>query len=300
MPTIWVMEIATSRRADLKSDAANGDLLYVGFGSFDNDEMEVAFAAEVPTLFPTTFRILYLRGVNIQQVGGLFWSCTARYESWAPEDIGSLLPSTPGGDPGNSPVNPGDTPADPLATAYAYTIDISAVTEHITQSKETRHKVKRFGGPNQNGPDCQRAIGVTPDGEIKGCDIVSPHMEMSITVDSGEANLNYYGTLYRLVGKHNASSFYGFAAGEVRFLGASINSKDRAKIQATFKFEMQPNETNIEICDSLTLPDKNGFDYIWVMYTPDVHAGRPVMVPYAAYVERVTDPADFDLLGIGH
>lgn len=295
-----VIEITGSREVDLTSDSGTATMLFVGYGTFDADEAEAGFASVVPEFFPTTFRILFLKNTNVKQVGGLFWSCTVQYQTWALEDIGSLTPSTPGGDPGNSPDNPGDSPTDPLPNAMSYAINISAVTEHITQSKETRHKTKRFGGPNENAPDNQRAIGVTADGEIKGCDVLSPHMEMSVTVQSGEANLNYYGTLYKMVGKVNQASFYGFAAGEVRFLGCDIQSQDRAKIQATFKFEMQPNETNIEICDSLTLADKKGFDYIWIGYEPGVQNDRPVMIPFAGYVERVTDSADFDKLGIGH
>lgn len=296
----WVMEIATSREVDLTSDSGTATMKFVGYGSFDNDVMETAFAAEVPTVFPTTFRVLIFKSSNVRHVGGLFWECDAKYQTWALEDIGALTPATPGGDPGNSPDNPGDAPGDPLPGAMSYSINISAVTEHITQSYETRHKTNRFGGPNEDAPDCQRAIGVTADGEIKGCDIVSPRMEMSVTVLSGEANLNYYGTLYKLVGKCNVAAWYGFAANEVKFMGADIQSHDRAKIQVTFKFEMQPNETNIEICDSLTLADKKGWDYIWVAYEPKVENERPIMVPYAAYVERVVKYVNFDLLGIGH
>jgi len=286
-----VYELYNSRKVDMGWDQQSADLIFYGRGELDDDDARAGFLAEVPA----TFFGLFLKTMNVECIGGINWICNAKYESTVIEVGDGQASSPPPSPPPPAPSQ--DTPLGP-----EYTVDLSAVTEKITQSKETRHRVQRFqsfpGGIP--APDNQRAIGITADGEVEGCERVSPRLEWTTTRAWGYTTLGYWKVLYSLVGKTNDDTFYGWARGEVLFLGASSQTKSQDGITTrTYKFAVQPNETDIVICDSLEVPDKRGWDYLWVAYESTADVGKLTQQPFAAYVERIYGEADFELIRIG-
>lgn len=285
MPDPFVIEFYQSRVVDIGSDNQTADLMFVCYGTDDDAVARALFASEIPALFLG----IYIDTIHIEPVGGLFWKADVHYDSKitnTEEGLGDASnPNTP-------PANPGDS--DPLGAEWSF--DISVVDEKITQSKATISKTKR--GPGV-APDNQKAIGISNDGEVEGCNRSSPHMEFSLTRVFGFVTLAYLRSLYTLVGTTNNASFYGYPTGTVLFIGASAKSQDNQKITISFKFAARPNETNIAICDNLTVPAKKGWEYLWVSYKNTQDNNRLFMQPDAAYVEKIYDSSNFSLIGIG-
>lgn len=284
MADIAVYEFYQSRKVNIGFDAQSAELMFVLNGTTDDVLARAAFLAEIPA----TFFGLQFKNVDIEPVGGLFWKATAQYDS----RVTSTADGVGGASPGETPAVPGGT--DPLSPEFAF--DISSVTEKITQSKSTRSKTKRGGGV---APNNEQAIGVTIDGEVEGCDRQSPHMEWSVTRVFGFVTLNYFQSLYALVGTVNNATFYGFPAGTLLFIGASLNVRDTEKVTMVYRFAARPNRTDIPICDGLTVPAKDGWEYLWVSYKNVDDANKLFMQPDAAYVERIYDTSNFAGIGIG-
>lgn len=290
---IDVYEMYNSRKLNLTHDSQSATLEFFSKGSTDEEEVRAAFQTEIPA----TFESLVIDNLDTECIGGDFWRATATYKS-----LSTALVEGGVGDPGNPPPEPGEpggppvyTSTDALGAEFAF--DISGVSEHITQSKSTRSKTKRGGGA---AADNKQAIGVTVDGEVKGCDRISPNLEYSVTITVGFITFGYLNTLYQLVGKVNNATFNGFAAGEVLLVGVSGQSRDVSKYTLTFKFACRPNEEDIDICgDASLVVDKEGWQYLWISYKNVEDAAQIFMQPDAAYVERIYDSGNFALLGIG-
>ena len=178
-----------------------------------------------------------------------------------------------------------------------YNFEIGLETLHITQSIETIHKIGQAG---DTAPDYKGAINVTDD-SVDGCDISVPIYNWSEThwVPHASVTNTYIGKLFHLTGKVNNAAFRTFEAGEVLFLGASGSRRGSADWEITFRFSAKPNKTNIHVGD-LTVPNKKGWEYLWVRYheVEDTAAKMMVMKPHSAYVEKVYEDGDFSDLEV--
>ncbi|MBI1370846.1 MAG: hypothetical protein GC162_19605 [Planctomycetes bacterium] len=176
----------------------------------------------------------------------------------------------------------------------SYDFDISGEALRITHSLSTT----KYG---TGAPDFKGAINVV-DGKVDGVDIIQPKFSFSEThiIDDGDVDESYKNTIASLVGKVNAASFRGHAAGEVLFTGASGSKrKKKGDWEIKFSFAVSLTRTDIPIGD-ITVTTKDGWDYLWVYYVSDIDstAHEPVQIPRSAYVEKVFYDADFSLLGI--
>ena len=181
----------------------------------------------------------------------------------------------------------------------SFNFDTAGGSKHLTQSLET---VAKF--PNE-APDFSGAIEVDHEGNVNGVDIAMPLMNFSEThyLRPSKVNTTYKRRLAELTGSVNDSSFRGYDAGEVLFLGAH-GSRRGKKVddywEITFKFAVSPNTKNLKI-GSLTISNKTGWDYLWVRYADDVSSDNKALIkkPEAAYVEKVYEEKNFGRLGIG-
>lgn len=158
-----------------------------------------------------------------------------------------------------------------------------------------------------DAPDLGGAIGYDGD-KIQGVDVFVPKMEWSRTVSKASLSFAYVLQVRSLVGKKNGAAFYGHAAGEALFLGASIQYSVGERWSVTHRFASQANEADVVItpgAEGITVPYARGWDYLWVRYEQkevyDTDEDKWVMtsVPAAAYVEEVYPDGDFTVLGIG-
>ena len=173
--------------------------------------------------------------------------------------------------------------------------DTTGGTVHVSQSFGTN----RFG---TLAPDFKGAIGVSDD-RVDGVDITIPAYKFSEThyIPRAFVGTSYKYTLFLLTGKVNNAAFKGFAAGEVLFLGSTGSRRGREDFEITYHFAASPNIASIVFTSSITVLDKEGWDYMWLYYNDEVDgtAHRIVRRPRAAYVERVYERADFGSLGLG-
>lgn len=180
-----------------------------------------------------------------------------------------------------------------------FSFDTGGGTMHRTQSLLTFSKT-----PN-SAPDYGGAIEVDNEGNVNGVDVTMPVMYFSEThyFKNSKVTTSYKKRLGELTGTINGSSFKGYSAGEVLFLGASGTRRgDKRKDlwEISFKFAVSPNQTGLRV-GSLSVSKKYGWDYLWVKYADDVAADKKSLIkkPVAAYVERVYRIGDFGGLGIG-
>ncbi len=180
-----------------------------------------------------------------------------------------------------------------------FSFDTGGGTMHRTQS------ILTFSRTPANAPDFGGAIEVDNEGNVNGVDVTMPVMYFSEThyFKNSKVTTSYKKRLGELTGTMNGSSFKGYAAGEVLFLGASGTRRgDKRKDlwEISFKFAVSPNQSGLKV-GTLTVSKKYGWDYLWVRYADDVAADKKNLIkkPVAAYVERVYRIGDFGGLGIG-
>lgn len=296
---VYCHELPNSRSYIDGKDTLQGTMEYVLKGTNDELIARTTFKSKSPTTFPNVPKLV--RGdINVRALGGLMWFATVTYIP----DYAPIFPAVGVvGTPLPVPAAPGLNT--PLGADFAF--DLSAQTEHITQSKGTASRTGRKNypqpGTNYTAPDHKGAIGVS-DGEIKGCDIFKPYLEWSRSVTFVSITQSYIDDLESLVGKVNNKTFYGANEGTTMFLGASGNIKDALKAVVTFKFARARHRTNIPIIGTapdgdLIIASKRAWDYLWIAYKNVEDAGQLTQQPVAGYVEKVIDAGDFDKLRIG-
>jgi len=179
----------------------------------------------------------------------------------------------------------------------SFSFDTGGGTQHITQSLDTRGKY---------GPAASDVLGgaIGFDGEnVAGVDITVPLFNFSEThyLPDEVVNQSYKMRLFRKTGMYNNDSFRGFDPGEVLFLGASGSRRGDGDWEISFRFSASQNQKNIKVGE-ITVPEKRGWDYLWVQYADDVDDNKKQIVkkPVAAYVEKVYYGTDFTSLGIGN
>ena len=195
---------------------------------------------------------------------------------------------------GETPDNP-DT--DDETSSFAF--DTGGGTMHRNQSLKTVAKV-----PN-DAPDFNGAIEVDNEGNVNGVDVTMPVLNFTEThtMAGSRVTTSYKKSVAALTGTVNRSSFRGFAAGEVLFLGASGQKRSRkasAPWEITFRFAVSPNQSSLSV-GKLKVSNKKGWDYLWVRYADKVADNKKNVIkePVAAYVEQVYPEGDFGNLGLG-
>ena len=193
--------------------------------------------------------------------------------------------------------DPDEPDEDEETTSFAF--DTGGGTMHRNQSIKTVSKV-----PN-DAPDFNGAIEVDNEGNVNGVDVTMPVLNFTDThtMNGSRVTTSYKKTVAALTGTVNSSGFRGFSAGEVLFLGASgtkRSKKPNAPWEITFRFAVSPNQSSLQV-GKLKVPNKRGWDYLWVRYADKVADNRKNVIkePVAAYVEQVYPTGDFGNLGLG-
>ena len=194
-----------------------------------------------------------------------------------------------------------DDPDDPdeEEETSSFAFDTGGGTMHRNQSLKTVSKV-----PN-DAPDFNGAIEVDNEGNVNGVDVTMPVLNFTEThtMNGSRVTTSYKKTVAALTGTVNSSSFRGFSAGEVLFLGASgtkRSKKPNAPWEITFRFAVSPNQSGLQV-GKLKVSQKKGWDYLWVRYADKVADNKKNVIkePVAAYVEQVYPDGDFGNLGLG-
>lgn len=242
------------------------------------------------------------KNIGRQDVGGGVWSVTVPYgvgDVPSTELPGSVAP--PGGGEPGKPAPPQPENNAPVGPEWTWVT--SGGTTHITQSLKTIYSIRRqdpavlpnvgldpafYGG----------AIGVTKDGKVEGCDIYSPSIRITYTTKAPGLTHKYMRMVEDMTPTVNSKPILGRAKGEVLFLGATENYRAAEGPSLVAEFLVSKNRTNIELAPGLIVPDKNGWDYLWVTYATVTTKGVTGETPLDAFVERVYEYDDLNKLGL--
>jgi len=195
--------------------------------------------------------------------------------------------------------------SDPLKRVRSF--DTTGGTQHMTQA----YSETAFGMIGQTPPYQSMAIGVDSNG-VNGVDVVVPQLQWQETYDvpSSYISTTYIRGLATVTGTTNASSFRGFLAGEVLFLGCTgsqewDDQKGLGPWSLSYRFIASPNATGssgsaptITIGSILGI-SKKGHEYLWVRYEDAIDSNTLLKKPKHVYVNRVYRESEFSLLGIG-
>ncbi len=256
------------------------ELYYTVHGTSDEVEARTQLALNSPATYdPYGTGLVFIprETITVEALSDTIWNGIVRYGFTAPETDESTE-----------------------------SFDTTGGQQHVTQSLETAAVYKRDEDANE-APDYGGAIGVTPDGNVEGVDIVVPvyhHVETHY-FDEAQITNAYKRIIYSLTGKVNNAPFKGFEAGECLFLGAS-GSRRRDKWEVTFNFAASPNaegttENPAFVLDGIKIVRKDGWNYLWAPYVDVEDAAAKALgkKPLAFYIERVYHQGDFSALGIG-
>jgi len=273
-----IVETFESGGATVGPDSPGVDLKFAVLGT----EIDIEVRALVEGTIPAIFRGMVFKNYRIDHKGGGVWDVSVRY--------GQDDTESDEADPGGAPAQPGDQ------LGPSYTFETSGGTQHITQSLET---ISKHGKPGVNPPDFKGAIGVSADA-VEGTDITVPVFRFSETYSIPVPLIThaYKLQVFDLTGKVNNAAFKGFAIGEVLFLGASGSRRGLEKWEITYQFAASKNAVNLKVGDIQNI-NKKGWEYLWVRYGDVEDQKVLIKQPEAAYVERVYEPGNFALLGIG-
>jgi len=226
--------------------------------------------AEAPSLFG-----YYLRtDVTLKSLGGGIWDVDAEYGL--------------------------SNKKEPAANDVKWTFSTTGATKHITQAVQ---HIYTYPADGVAAIDHQGAIGVTDD-SVEGVDVPDKSFQWTETWTLPLAGFGfvYSAILGQLNGRTNAAYFRGFAAGTVRFDGATGGKSDKGDgfVELTYNFTFSPSESGLSVGD-ITGISKAGWDYLWVRYETgeDDAAKKTTPKPRQAEVDRVLEPLNFSLFGIG-
>lgn len=251
--------------------------LYTVSGSDDLAEVRAAVLDAAPGSHEGKLRDD--EGTRIEPLGPGLWEAGVVYDSRTPQPTG--------------------------ASSYAF--DTTGATRHITQSLST------WNSYPENAPHLLGAIGF--DGQqIQGVDIAAVRFDFTLTkhLAADELTTAYIASVYALTGKVNndvvrvrvlipGSSVYldqTYQPGELLFRGASGGFRgDRGDIELVLQFSASPNATSLTV-GWITDIEKDGWDYLWVLYEEGVSENAYIKQPRAVYVERVYERASFAPLNL--
>lgn len=293
MPIIY--EDSQSRKFTASGKTASITRKYNVLGTKDETEVYELVGLFSPVLYDGLVRA----SMDADPKGGGVWIVDVLYSPIDPQQAEAGGATEP-----QQPTSPG--PNDPLGGSFSF--DTSGGTVNIKQSKGTRSVTTRTGVGNDTGNQGnnytltnQRAIGLSKDG-VAGCDIQVPGLQFQIEALRANCTDEYINKISELAGRVNyGKAWRNRAAGTLLYLGASGRFTQRDRWTVAHKFSYQPNVLNLRISDAIVIPEKKGWDYVWVAYKEEVNAvlGQVVSVPDAAFVEYVYDDGDFSDLEIG-
>jgi hypothetical protein len=182
--------------------------------------------------------------------------------------------------------------------------DTTGGTEHITQAFYDGDGdwggEATFAGEGVFPPSYEGAINVS-GGQVNGIDVVSPvfNFTETWTMPTQFLTADYIASLYDLTGKTNETEFRIFKRGECLFMGArSELQRGDFRAAVTFSFSARPTEIGKKV-GRITIPNKEGWQYVWVQYEDSVDNANLIKKPKYAYLNDIYGKGDFGRLGIG-
>jgi len=188
---------------------------------------------------------------------------------------------------------------DPPATgAVEFAFDISLENVTIKQSLSTVATYQAGTAMNFN-----KAIDVERSGDsvtINGVSVGRPISSFTLSYYPTWAIVTdaWKRSVMNLAGKVNSTSYFGYNAGEVRFVGCTGKARNGTDWELSFRFDVRLNRSGLTIGPFSGIA-ADGWDVIWVYNEETIAQGRYIPTPYQVNVERVFERDNFQtVLGI--
>lgn len=202
-----------------------------------------------------------------------------------------------------------------------YEFDVSLENVTFKESKTAPEQYHRQGridaanfGPNPTEQqldtldlDLGNRINVNEDNEAEGVETLVPVARFTVRYAASEGIIDgaYQRAVEDLVGKVNADTYLNRPPGSLLFQGASGSERNDGSWEITFSFLYKPN-VSAQAGDppivvgsgeyAVTIPDKDGWDYLWVRTVKGTDAnGQLIRKPDYAFVHQVYDRANFSM-----
>jgi len=143
----------------------------------------------------------------------------------------------------------------------------------------------------------QGVIGASKDG-VAGVDLPDNKLVFSLRKRYASAPAGIATTIADIVGKVNSGTFKGLAAGEVLCTGATASDFDAdGPVDISYSFAVSKNQTGLSV-PGLGTVNKEGWQYLDVIYKEREDTGSLVHTPSGAQVLTVFDSVSFSALGL--
>lgn len=266
--TVW--EAFASQHFEISRNGKSSfDRKFFAAGSANVDAIQTTVRAGLPDQLGE----LVLTAVAPKEVADGLWEVLARYRD---------------------PDHP-DAREEPETGDTGLSFDLTGVATHITQSLTTVG-IWDANGQHANQDIFKGAVGVNGD-DVAGCDVITPKFEFQdrAYVSGARVTVPWMRELAKIVGRTNKSAWGSFEAGELLFLGAKGTQRGRGDWEIGRSYGVSFTEQNIQV-GAITVPQKRGWDYLWVRYRKAVQANRLVQEPDLVIVDRVYHEAEFGIL----
>lgn len=146
------------------------------------------------------------------------------------------------------------------------TYDLSPGSAHVTEAIAQSHYP--VGPPA--AANIGLVIGQNEEGEVEGVDISESALSITAekSIDVADFDMAYLNTVYGLRDTVNDALFSGFAAGTIRFHGATFRLTGEDFVIGTFQFIFSPNriESVTFIGGAAENVPVGGHDYLWFRF----------------------------------
>lgn len=246
---------------------ASAEREFVADGIDDAEVVRQLAFQMTPGAIPTMHGILYRKEVRLARQGHMLYYVT---NSYGPRDRGK----------------------------WTWDFDTSGGTFNI---KASRQHMGSYVAAGEVAKDHKGAIGRQLDGSVDGVDIIIPSLKLNVayTHPLGVVTIAYARFIRSLTGKVNSTPIFGFAPGEVLFLGGRGSDGTETEASVGYSFAVEENLQN-KLIGGITVASKQGHDYAWVEFKNAVDGNQPVTIPRQIDVCRVYERADLaGALGFG-
>lgn len=174
--------------------------------------------------------------------------------------------------------------------SYTWDFDTTGGTVKVKAAKQHIESYPTSGNPHKG------SIGVKPDGDVDGADIIIPALKINVRFrhPNGVITLAQAKALAAVTGTVNSVPFLDseFDAGELLFLGASGSDGSDAEAEVTYSFAASQNVASLTIGEIASIV-KDGHHYAWVEFKDAVESGEAAVQPKAVHVERLYEEIDW-------
>lgn len=278
-----IIETHDSRKGSESADKKEHTLKFLVWEVSDEDEAWAVFL----TTKPSMYRGLPFRSGTIDPQGCMTFFFEAEYGDGSKDDQKK-----------DEPKEDGDS---------TFTFETTGGTEHITVSRGTA-VFNKAGAPP--APQFNHAIQVSQSGP-EGVDIIVPKFSFTMQkmFDLSVFTPAYLQKIREMTGTVNrfivileatmTGLVLSFNPGELLFNGITDGKEKKdGLIMCSFSFSANDNlAENLTIGD-ITVTEKAGWDYLWVLFDETISNNFKVRTPRAAYVEQVYRRANHNELGL--